>query len=195
MGEGKTIGKPPDAPPSEERFQISPFAGLRFGGGFEGANGQSYSLESGLSYGVTLDLDVLGTEEQIEVLYSRQETTMSPNPPGIYQPIDVDVQMIQIGLTQEIGTSEKFKPFLSGLVGATLLSSEGASDVYFSFGLAGGIKYFPIKNVGLRLDLRGYGTVVENNSSAVCVDGRCVVSFSGDLFWQGEVTASLVIRF
>lgn len=103
--------------------------------------------------------------------------------------------MFQIGGLQELYDG-KFRPFVAGYLGATWLNSpELGDELRFSFTLAVGANYYVTKNFGLRLDVRGYGTVTDSSGGFICANGGCLVNFSGDLVWQGEATGSLFLSF
>jgi len=192
------LGLPLTMARAEGTFEVSPFAGLRFGGSFlDYSTGEEASLDSSLSYGLTMDITLpeLGSKRQLEVLYSHQDTSFQAQEASTTQSFDISVDAIQIGLLQEFAKDDdKLRPFLVGLVGATYMYGDEGSDAMFSFGLGGGVKYFPLKNVGLRLDLRGYPTFVSGSTAAIC-SGGCIIGFSGSMMIQGEIAASLVIRF
>jgi hypothetical protein len=40
-----------------------------------------------------------------------------------------------------------------------------------------------------------HGTVLDNNSSAVCTNGSCLVHVSGNLMWQYEANAGVYLSF
>jgi hypothetical protein len=68
-------------------------------------------------------------------------------------------------------------------------------DLRFSFTLAVGANYYLTKNLGLRLDVRGFGIVTESEGGFICADGGCAVSYASDVVWQGEATASVFLSF
>jgi hypothetical protein len=52
------------------------------------------------------------------------------------------------------------------------------------------------KHVGLRFEVRGYGTLINNDSALFCSDNvGCVATINGDALYQGEALAGLSIRF
>ena len=108
--------------------------------------------------------------------------------------MEYDVDVIQIGVLEEFG-GPKLRPFLMGTLGATRFSADGyGADVNFSFGMSGGVKYYPFDWLALRVDLRGYGTITEASGAVFCSSG-CVAVYSGSMIWQGELTGSIVISF
>lgn len=179
-----------------QRFSAGPFYGYRFGGEFEvAATGESVEIKDNPSYGIYLDFDPGDTGLKIELLYSVQQTELNLASLGGSPDQDLDIHVFQIGGLQEIYDG-KFRPYLAGYIGATWFDVAGREDdLRFSFTAAVGANYYLTKNLGLRLDLRGIGTVVDGDGGFICANGGCLVNFSGDVLWQGEVTASIFLAF
>jgi hypothetical protein len=60
----------------------------------------------------------------------------------------------------------------------------------------GGVKLFPTRHVGVRLDGRVFATVGGlSTTGGVCGGYGCLLGIDGTLFWQGEATAGLVFAF
>ena len=57
------------------------------------------------------------------------------------------------------------------------------------------MKTFFAKNVGLRLEGRGFYTLVSGEGGVACVNGNCLFAFSGKGLWQGDVGAGLILAF
>jgi hypothetical protein len=178
-----------------QNFEIAPFAGLRFGGSFTNPDtGDSQDLDASLSYGLTLGIGLAEVPGQVQILYSHQDTSMALSGGGSAGSLDVDVDVIQIGLLEEFG-GPKLRPFLMGTLGATRFNADGyGADVNFSLGMAGGVKYYPVNWLALRVDLRGYGTITEASGAVFC-SGGCVAVYSGSMIWQGELTGGFVVSF
>jgi hypothetical protein len=49
--------------------------------------------------------------------------------------------------------------------------------------------------VGLRLDARLYGIYVKGAAGAFCSSGTCAFAYGGNLLWQSDFTAALIIAF
>ncbi len=70
------------------------------------------------------------------------------------------------------------------------------SETFLSGSIAVGYMLPLGKHVGLRFEARGYGTLIDNESSLFCGDNvGCVVTINGDGLFQGEALAGLSIRF
>jgi Outer membrane protein beta-barrel domain len=179
-----------------QRFSAGPFYGYRFGGELENtATTETLKIKDSPSYGIFLDFDPTDSGLKLELLYSLQQTELDLTSIAAPSDQDLDVHVFQIGGLQELYDG-KFRPFVGGYLGATWFNMPGiGDDLRFSFTIAVGANYYLTKNLGLRLDLRGFGTVVENDTGFLCVNGGCVVNFSGDMLWQGEATASVFLAF
>jgi hypothetical protein len=57
------------------------------------------------------------------------------------------------------------------------------------------VKAFITKNIFLRADLIGFGTVTEAQGTFIYVNGVTVAAFSGTALWQGQVSAGIGITF
>jgi opacity protein-like surface antigen len=178
-------------------FEITPFAGARFGGGFDVDNevtgsSSSVDLGSGASFGVDLGL-YRDSNSFYELLYSQQNTELDSRDP-LLRSVDLDVRYIHVGGTAffpQDGT-EHWLPYLSLTLGATLLEPSGDydSETKFSASIGGGMR-FPISDrFAISLGLRGYMTVLESDTQLFCVSNSdqasCLVKSSGATFWQGE---------
>ncbi len=179
-----------------QKFNVGPFYGYRFGGEFEnGSTGESLEIKDNPSFGIYFDIDPTDSGLKLELLYSLQQTEIDLSSVGGSDDQELDVHVFQVGGFQELYDG-KFRPFIAGYVGATWFDLPGmGDDLRFSFTLAAGANYYFTKNLGVRLDMRGMGTVVDSDSGFICADGGCIVNFSGDVLWQGEVTASVFFAF
>lgn len=179
-----------------QKITAGPFYGYRFGGDFSnGATGQEYKIKDNPSYGVYLNIDPRDSGLKLEFLYSYQHTSVDLNDFAPPTNSRLNVHEFQVGGLQELYDG-KFRPYIAGYVGATWFDMpDFGNDVRFSFTFGIGANYYLTKNLGLRLDARAFGTLVESSGGFICADGGCAVSYSGDLLWQGEATASVFLTF
>jgi opacity protein-like surface antigen len=187
------------ATPAVAGVEITPFAGLRFGGGFEDTNtGTSISLNDSGSYGLVVDFDI-SLDQQIEIYLSRQSTTLSANGTFTGNPLfDLTVEYYHFGGLYLIDVqSDRVRPFVSGGLGLTRMNPQGeglSTETRFSLSLGGGAKFFLTDRLGLRLDARGIFTALSSNGTVFC-SGGCAISVQSSGFMQGELGAGLVVRF
>ena len=79
-----------------------------------------------------------------------------------------------------------------GGAGTTHFDAEGGgAQIYFSTSIGGGLKYFPTRHLGFRLEARGYGTFVGGSGAF----GGARAKLSADVWLQGELLAGLVLAF
>jgi opacity protein-like surface antigen len=186
------------------RFEITPFAGYRTGGGFdiedaEGNTSGSVDVGDDASFGVDLGL-YRDDNSFYEFLYSRQQASLDSNDP-LLNGVDVTVEYYQFGGTAMFPEeSDRLLPYLSMTIGATRLSASGYdSDTKFSASLGGGLRIPFTENLIATLGLRGYLTFMESNTQFLCVsdngNGTCLLKSSGSTFFQGEAQFGLTFRF
>ena len=178
------------------RFGISPFYGYRFGGEIQDPNTDTkYSFKDGPAYGLILDYAPMDYYGRFELLWSRQDTSVDFQGNNGLGNVDITIDVIQVGGECEYG-SESLRGYVSAHVGATHFSSDGyGDDTRFSFSIGAGVKAFLTKNIYLRADLRGFGTVTEGEGSFIYANGVTVATFSGTTLWQGEVSAGVGVTF
>ena len=187
---------------SPGNFEITPYGGYRFGGTFEDEDlDASAELDDDASFGLILNLRESGNT-QWEVIYSRQSTAADVSDFTFASPsIDLDLQSLQLGGTY-MGDGELARPYLAATLGGTHITPDAAglkSDTFWSFSVGTGLQVFPTRNLGLRLEARAWGTLLSSNSSLFCSSGPqgglCAIAVSGDMLWQIETFAGVVLRF
>jgi opacity protein-like surface antigen len=181
-----------------QQFEITPFAGYRFGGDFQDSStGFGLDIDDSESYGVVLGFNT-SPNTQVELMYSHQPTKLKPT--GLFAPTsltDLDVDYFHFGGTYIWDHKRDLRPFIQASVGVTHLDPNRASlssENRFSFGIGGGVKYFFTKHLGLRLDGRALGTVLNSNSAIFC-SGGCTISVQGSTLWQFEGSLGVIFAF
>ena len=87
------------------------------------------------------------------------------------------------------------KPFVLASVGATHLSSSSAiSFTRFSFGLGGGIRFYPSRHLGFKLQAEWLPVLASPQVAFVCGAG-CVIHVGGNAASQGEAFVGTFLRF
>ncbi len=177
-------------------FEFIPFVGHRFGGSLEHLDtGETTDFDAANSFGFILGRAASDTT-RYELLYSHQESgladTTDPN-----NAFGLEINYLHLGGTVDI-TRDRFTPFVSGGLGMTHLRPAGfglEDETGFSLSLGGGLKWYPTNSLGLRLEVRGYGTVSDGSGSLFCNDINCDLRFSGNMMSQFETNLGLVFRF
>ena len=195
------IAMAPDAV-ADERFELTPFIGYRFGGDFDNIrdpDGQIRSVDVGDSetYGLIFDINI-GENAQIELSWSHQDTDLTAKLfDGSKEDLaDATIDFWHVGGNLLFGDSlDDGRGFLSFSIGGTHLSPEGfSSETQFSFGFGGGVKFYFNDTVGVRLQGKLLSTYINSSTSWWCAYGCYTVSH-GNYLLQAEVDAGLIVRF
>lgn len=183
-------------------FEITPFGAYRYGGEFKETDGNfSIDLDDNASYGLILNARHSPTT-QWEIIYSHQETSANTAGLGLSDPkLDLDVEYLQAGGTY-LWDGDTVRPFLAATMGVARVdvTTPGYdSDSFFSFSMGLGLQVAPNNRLGLRLEARGYGTLLDSDSDIFCEFGPanniCAVRIDGTVMWQVEALAGIVFRF
>lgn len=184
------------------RFELTPFAGITFGGEFEDmTSSESLQLDDNASFGLILDIRE-SANTQWEILYSRQATRADTTDlPTSGASFDVDVHYIHGGGTY-LGEGDRARPFLAATIGATHFEpglDDFGSETFFSFSIGAGFQLRPNDRLGIRLEARAYGTVLESDTELFCRTGPteniCAIRSEGTILWQLQTLAGFVFRF
>jgi len=181
-----------------QSVEIAPFGGYRFGGDFFALlSGQPVDLDGAVALGAVVNLSVPAWDGlQVEALFSHEQADLRlpASPFGEASLARMTVDHWLGGGLQEFG-NERARPFLTGLVGLTHYAGADDSEIRFTAGAGGGVKLFPSRHVGVRLDGRIYATFVDADVGvAACAGGTCLLAFRADIVWQAEFTAGVVLR-
>ncbi|MGB7972172.1 MAG: porin family protein, partial [Candidatus Deferrimicrobiaceae bacterium] len=148
-------------------MEITPFAGFRIGGSFtDNTTGLDLDVDDGGSFGLILGLPATH-ESDYELFYSFQKTTLQGEGLFAGEPLfDLTIHYLHIGGTY-LFSGEKVRPFISGGIGLTYFSPDAPgldSEIDFSLSLGGGVKIPISKKVGLRIEGRGFLTILPENT-------------------------------
>lgn len=180
---------------ASDGLEFVPFVGYRFGGSFdEGALGGTYDVDERRNWGFTLSTPA-SASTRYEFLYSHQDTRLTDeaNP---HDTFDLDIHYLHLGGTVDL-PHERVVPFFSGGIGMTHMSlgSPGYdNETRLSLSVGGGLKWNPTERLGVRFEMRGYGTLMDTSGSLFC-DRGCELELSSDLFPQFETNLGLIFRF
>jgi opacity protein-like surface antigen len=176
-------------------LEFVPFVGYRFGGSFDDErSGDSLDVDEQGNWGFAISTPATPSS-RYEFLYSHQDSRLSDraNPQDTF---DLDIHYLQLGGTVDV-SQQGLIPFFSGGIGMTHMSpgrSGFSNETRLSLSLGGGIKWYPTDQLGIRLEMRGYGTLMDTSGSLFC-DGGCELELSSDLFPQFETNFGLIFRF
>jgi hypothetical protein len=185
------------SPLHAQEVEVTPFGGYRFGGDFfEIVTQQSVDVDGAPALGVVLNVP-LSHGLQVEALLTHQKGHLS-TPSRLFTPAKrwhVTVDHYQGGALQEFDGG-RVRPFLSGFLGLTRYAAADDNEIRFSIGAGGGVKLFPFRTFGFRLDSRVFATLVDAEGSFIaCAPTFCITRLDVDVVWQAEFTAGIVVRF
>lgn len=153
--------------------------GLEVGGGF------TWGFQAGRFFSPHLGA---------ELSWARQESDLAiSTSSGSAELFDVNVGQLHGSFVYQLGgESAQVKPFVFAGLGATFFSSSGLeSETRLSWGLGAGLKWFPKKSVGARLQARYNPTQLNDEASDFCDPfGFCQGSLQ-----QFELMGGVVLRF
>jgi hypothetical protein len=192
------LWNPPDL--HAQGVEVTPFGGARFGGDFfDPETGRTVDVDSAPAFGVVLDVPWSDEGLQIEGLFSRQDRVGSTTrgPFGVPARLHITIDHYLAGALQEYDIKRPaVRPFLTGMLGLTRYAADADSEVRFTIAAGGGVKLFPARHVGARLETRLYTSFVDAGGSSVfCAPGICFLGLNVNVVWQAEFTAGLVVKF
>jgi len=177
--------------------EITPFFGYRGGGEInsDALNPTgNVEIDDSESYGLVVGFPI-APWSMIELEASFQNSTLVEKGgdflPG-YEIGDVDVNYYHVGFVFQ-SPGPRLQGFGLFTLGATKIDPDLPglkSETKFSTSFGGGLKLNLNQHLGLRLEGRGYYTLIDTNTGRDC----CYYYYSDDL-WQGEARVGLILRF
>ena len=183
-------------------FEITPFVGYRFGGTFESEEPVAeYEMQDSSSFGLLLNFPHKANT-QWEILYSQQSSAADYSGAAGPDPVvDVDIHVLQLGGTY-LFDGGRAQPYLAATIGGTHIRTESTTsqdDTFFSGSIGIGVKFMPSPRIGIRLEARAYGTLIDSSSQIFCSTGPdqniCAVQVDGNMLSQFETFAGVTFRF
>lgn len=189
-----------------QTLEITPVAGLRFGGGNVNTSvqgdfepGANFELDDTASFGIHVGYPV--GEGEIELLYARQQTRLQSAEPFAGLPVfDLTVDIWQLGGNYFfLDEDARLRPYVGVGLGLTRLVPEpsGWSDeTRFSASFGAGAKLWLGGHFGLRAEARGFFTVFGTDNESFCSStGSCGFVGTSQLMSQVDLRAGLILRF
>jgi len=186
------------APPSAraQGIELSPYVGYRAGDVFDITVPAAYSTVDRMpAVGVVLDVP-LWEGLQVEGIFSHQAVSILAYPDSFSPPARLHgaVDHWEGGALQEY-SGGAVRPFLTGVLGITRYAIEADNEIRFTLGGGGGVKLFPAKHIGVRLDGRVYATFLDaETTGGICGGNGCLFGIHVNTAWQVEFTAGVVVR-
>jgi len=204
-GSSENAGRPPWAGEGEPLFETGALGALAVGGSFNvldstTGNGAStrVSLADHGAFAVTAAVKA-DAGAQYELFYSREATALHGD--RGFPRADVTVEYLHLGGTLVLDDELKVKPYAAGGLGITRLTpgEAGNTDTRFSLSFGLGLKWPVTRNFSLRVEGRGFLTVVDSNTAVFCrsdQDGLlCRIRGNGRTFLQGQFLAGAAFAF
>ncbi|HXY49335.1 MAG TPA: hypothetical protein VEI01_07785 [Terriglobales bacterium] len=189
--------------PKPLRFDVTPFIGYRSSMSFpvephvSGTN-PSVVLDASPSYGVSFGVR-LEEDGLVEIRWARQDSyvhSQDVNPVVPRQRVILD--QFHGDFSREYIVDEWgpwARPFVLLSVGGTHVSS--STDINFtrfSFGIGGGVRFYPSRHLGFKIQAEWVPVLVDPQAAFIC-GGGCIVHVGGTVSSQGEVFVGPVLRF
>ncbi len=187
---------------AQGQFQITPTAGYRTSGQLTATNRQfsndaDVEVDKSSVFGVIVDIPFGSSGFGFEVLANRQQSAFTLDP-GLFDPSerlgDVEISYLHGGIYYEWGGGQVV-PFISATGGVTRIDPKFdnlEAEDRASASLGGGVKIFFNRNLGVRLEGRGYWTDLDARFRND--DRRRDRSVNQGLY-QGEASAGLILAF
>jgi hypothetical protein len=192
------------------RFELTPTVSYNFGGVFSGGGNTRFDLDleaaDSEAYGVSFGFP-LSPRVQIELLASRQRTRLDAYADyggANYSLADFEVTYYHVGGLFQWGNGQ-IHPFGVASLGIASLNPDlrlvqGAyEENKFSGSIGGGVKIFFTDSIGLRLEGRGFWTLLDSNNTDIdwgddCY--RCGHDYAySDTFDQVQTSVGLIIAW
>jgi len=195
-------GQPADvqtASPARSESSVTLYGGYRWGGSMTDSNtGTTVNVNNDSSYALAVDIG-LEPQTQIQIFYSRQHSALSSEAfaPSVNN-VGLRIEYYHVGGTyffEQVGVGA----YVAAGFGATharLDRGDRNSETYVSGNIGAGYMLPLGKHVGLRFEVRGYGTLINNDSTLFCGGNvGCAATIKGEALYQGEALGGLSFRF
>ena len=185
--------------PARSESSVTLYAGYRWGGSMTDTNtGTTVEVNGDSSYALAVDIG-FEPQTQIQIFYSRQQSALSSEQfAPVANNVGLSIEYYHVGGTfffEQVGVGA----YVAAGFGATHARLDGGdrnSETYVSGNIGAGYMVPLGKHVGLRFEARGYGTLINNDSTLFCGSNvGCAATIKGDALYQGEALAGLSIRF
>ena len=190
--------------PKPLRFDVTPYIGYRSSTSFPvephvtGTNPRVV-VDASPSYGLSLGMRLRNEDDLVEMRWARQDSYLYSE--GISPQVSrqrVIIDQFHGDFSHE-GTVEDLpqwaKPFVVASIGATRVAGTRAVNfTRFSFGIGGGIRFYPRRHLGFKVQAQWLPLLIEPYGAFICGAG-CIVHVGSTLSSQGEVFAGPILRF
>jgi len=196
---------------AQREFEITPFAGTRFGGNIDltqqgNPNVDYLNIKSSVNYGIMGDV-TFWQNFQGEFMWNRQPTSLSAHNPNdntysFVSNMNLDMYQFDV-LYQFLPAESKLRPFVVAGLGFShfgVPSLNGESVLGFSnrfaYNIGGGVKYFFNRHWGLRAELRWSPSLTTQGMATYCDPYfGCAPTTVSNRAEQGQANIGVIYRF
>jgi hypothetical protein len=190
------------AMPAVAQNSVVLYGGYRSGGSFEQSVDAGPYTASNLAGAGAAGLSVdraLDAGRNAQLFLSTQRTTLqlAPGTAGAPSELPLTITYLQFGGSNFFDGRAGQGGYVAGGLGVTLMSPRAdglTSELRPSFSLAIGYEQALATSVALRLELRGYLTMIRSSGGFFC-SGGCVVVIRGDALAQADALVGVSVRF
>ncbi|MBS4708083.1 porin family protein [Aeromonas caviae] len=185
------------AEPPATGWQLTPFAGYSSAIDFRamdepaptphGSDIDTLQGERSGSWGLFISREV-DDPGMVELLYSHQSTRVSPELPDR---LTVDTLQFAGALTL---SDNLMAPYIGAGIGVTRFDAYD-SETAPSMSLALGVQPRLTEHLAVRAEVRGYGSLVNDDSAFLCNPEVCAFRVRGELITQWQANIGLTLRF
>jgi len=184
---------------------VTLYGAFRDGGSFTDAtSSRTLRLDASPAWAISYDRD-LDASRQLEFYVSYQSTHLELDPSAIANPqartapssLPMKVLYLHVGGTNFLDGPVGHGFYVLGGLGITLFqpgTSGYGDEVRPSLNLGIGYQLALAEQLALRIETRGYVTVINSSGGLFC-SGGCVFKIKGDAVAQGEAKLGLSYRF
>ncbi|HKB79509.1 MAG TPA: outer membrane beta-barrel protein [Thermoanaerobaculia bacterium] len=196
--------RPIDTRTAGNMFELTPFGGYRYGGTIfadqtDLFGNQNVDVASSGSFGLNFAVPV-GYDMKLEFLFDRQNTHFT-NGQGLFSPTQrlggFDVTYFSGGLQIPFAISRQATPYVAVGLGVANLDPRvngASSNTRFSANAGIGVKVPISRNLGIKIEERGYFTSMSNSSNSNCRNCYYNYDYNHDLY-QGETNVGIIFKF
>jgi hypothetical protein len=177
---------------------LTVYAGYRGGGSFDASTqpGQSLDLADGGAVSASIDW-ALDASRQWQLFVSYQDSELPASAATGTPRVPLSVSYVHFGGTNFFEGAVGRGPYVVGGLGITRLAPglDGLSnEIRPSMNLGLGYQLPLAPAVAMRLEIRGYVTLINSSGTLFC-SGGCVVALKGDTLVQGEALFGVSFGF
>ena len=188
--------------PAAAQNAVTLYGGYTWGGSFQETGGSSATADLAGSGAGAASIDwALDSARNVQLFASSQRTTLQlpagSVAAGSPTSLSMSITYLHFGGSNFFDGMAGQGGYVAGGLGATFMSpslSGLSSEVRPSMSLALGYEQPLAPSLALRVELRGYVTLINSSGGFFC-SGGCVVSLKGDALVQGEALLGLSLRF